>query len=63
MERWVRDDVPPTSIVATHSTSGRTRPLCAYPDHAIHQGRGSIDDATNFFCTTSQGVSGSPAGR
>lgn len=28
----------------------RSRPLCAYPDVARYQGRGSIDEAGNFEC-------------
>jgi feruloyl esterase len=63
MERWIRDDVAPASIVATHVTSGRTRPLCAYPSHSIHRGQGSIDDAASFFCTASGGAPGTPAAR
>jgi hypothetical protein len=31
-------------------TTGRTRPVCAYPQTAIYNGRGSIDDAASFHC-------------
>ena len=29
---------------------GRTRPLCAYPEHARYKGHGSIEDAASFVC-------------
>ena len=50
---WVEKGKPPSSIVASHATSGvvdRTRPLCAYPQVAQYNGTGSIDDAANFAC-------------
>jgi feruloyl esterase len=28
----------------------RTRPLCAYPQHAVYSGTGSTDQAENFVC-------------
>jgi len=28
----------------------RSRPLCAYPQHAVYSGTGSIDQAENFAC-------------
>jgi hypothetical protein len=30
--------------------SGRTRPVCAYPQTAIYNGRGSVNDAASFHC-------------
>ena len=30
--------------------SGRTRPVCAYPQTAIYNGSGSIDEAASFHC-------------
>jgi feruloyl esterase len=53
LDRWVEEGKAPESIVASHSTAGkvdRTRPLCPYPQLAIYQGSGSIDDAANFVC-------------
>jgi feruloyl esterase len=44
----------PERIPATHSTNcttvDRTRPLCPYPQVAKYKGNGSIDDAANFSC-------------
>jgi hypothetical protein len=45
--------VPPQTIAAQNSSGGvvtRTRPLCPYPQTAIYNGSGSIDDAANFQC-------------
>jgi hypothetical protein len=60
IERWVKDGIPPDAIIATkYKTDGvrssgvlRTRPLCPYPQEAKHRGSGSIDDASNFACSS-----------
>jgi tannase/feruloyl esterase len=60
LEQWVEQKQSPASIIATHSNgpgSNRTRPLCPFPQHAVYQGTGSIDDAANFACV------GPPIGR
>lgn len=53
LEQWVEQGQAPASIVAT-KTSGpgtnRSRPLCPFPQHAVYQGTGSIDEAVNFAC-------------
>jgi hypothetical protein len=52
--KWVEKGVAPASLLASGGTAapatGRTRPLCPYPQHAIYDGSGSIDDAANFHC-------------
>src|SRR5262249_465563 len=44
---WVEHNVPPQSLLASGGSaappSGRTRPLCPYPQTAIYNGSGSID--------------------
>jgi feruloyl esterase len=53
LENWVEKGRAPESVIASHSTNGvkdRTRPLCVYPQIAVHTGRGSTDDAANFTC-------------
>jgi feruloyl esterase len=53
LEQWVEHGKAPSLIIASHSTNGkvdRTRPLCAYPQVARYNGKGSIDDAANFEC-------------
>ena len=53
LEQWVENGKAPETMIASHSTSGktdRTRLLCAYPKVAKYTGSGSIDDAANFVC-------------
>jgi len=53
LEQWVEKGKAPETIIASHLTNGkvdRTRPLCPYPQVAVYQGTGSIDDAANFRC-------------
>jgi hypothetical protein len=51
---WVEHGVPPESLLASGGSAapatGRTRPVCLYPQTAIYDGSGSIDDAANFHC-------------
>jgi hypothetical protein len=52
--KWVEKGVAPDSLLAAGGSaapaSGRTRPVCAYPQTALYNGRGSTDDAANFYC-------------
>jgi hypothetical protein len=48
MVDWVEKGVAPDNIPA--ASTGRTRPLCAYPQTAIYNGSGSTDDAANYHC-------------
>lgn len=48
---WVENGVAPESVVAKGKAfPGRTRPLCAYPQHAQYKGQGNPDDAGSFEC-------------
>ncbi len=51
---WVEHGVAPESLPAAGGSAapktGRTRPVCAYPETAIYNGTGSIDDASSFHC-------------
>jgi hypothetical protein len=50
---WVENGVAPQQILAQNTSGGvvtRTRPLCPYPQTAIYEGSGSMDDAANFHC-------------
>lgn len=52
---WVEAGKAPDSIPAARWENGkitRTRPLCAYPEVATYNGRGSTDEALNFYCKT-----------
>lgn len=50
---WVENGVAPERILAQNTTGGvvtRTRPLCPYPQTAIYNGSGNINDAANYHC-------------
>jgi hypothetical protein len=51
---WVEHNTPPQSLLASGGSaappSGRTRPLCPYPQTAIYSGSGSTDLASSFHC-------------
>jgi feruloyl esterase len=53
LEQWVEQGKAPDQILAAHATSGRvdrTRPLCPYPQMAVYNGTGSMDEAASFTC-------------
>jgi feruloyl esterase len=48
---WVEDGKAPNSVVATGPAfPGRSRPLCAYPQHAQFMGQGDPESADSFEC-------------
>lgn len=48
---WVEKGTAPEAVIATgRAFPGRSRPLCAYPQHAQYVGRGDTEDAKNFRC-------------
>jgi Tannase and feruloyl esterase len=50
---WVENAKAPERVVARKVAAGaaaRTRPLCAYPQHAVYKGSGNIDEAESFVC-------------
>ena len=48
---WVEHGVAPDAVLATgNAFPGRSRPLCAYPQHAHYTGAGDTEDAANFEC-------------
>jgi Tannase and feruloyl esterase len=53
IDSWVESGKPPARIIALKGAPAnpvRTRPLCAYPQHAVYNGTGSTDQAENFTC-------------
>jgi Tannase and feruloyl esterase len=52
LEDWVEGGIAPDAIIASHAGPGvaRTRPLCPYPQIAVYDGEGDINDAANFTC-------------
>ena len=48
---WVERGKAPDAVVATGAAfPGRSRPLCAYPQHAAYKGKGNPEDAASFEC-------------
>jgi len=49
---WVEKGKAPQRIEAAGTTvyPGRTRPLCAFPQHAQYKGEGDSELAANFVC-------------
>jgi len=53
IDNWVESGKAPERIIAQKVSGAnvtRTRPLCAYPQHAVYTGTGSTDQAENFVC-------------
>jgi feruloyl esterase len=51
--RWVENGQAPAQIPAARVTNGRVdryRPLCPFPQQAIYDGRGSVDEAASYKC-------------
>ena len=57
---WVENDVAPSEVIGTGNTAvpafvpgsatTLTRPLCPYPQTAVYNGSGNINDASNWQC-------------
>jgi len=48
---WVEKAAAPDAVTATgRSAPGRSRPLCAYPQHAQYRGTGDPESAASFEC-------------
>lgn len=48
---WVENGKAPDAVIATGSAfPGRSRPICAYPKHAVYKGLGDPESALNFDC-------------
>jgi len=48
---WVEQGHAPAQVIASGAAfPGRSRPLCAYPQHAHYKGTGDSESAVNFSC-------------
>ncbi len=48
---WVEDGKAPDRVTATGPAfPGRSRPLCAWPQHAVYKGQGDPENAASFDC-------------
>ena len=52
LDAWVSQDVAPDGIVATNISTGRSMPLCKYPEQASFIG-GNVNDAASWVCRPS----------
>jgi feruloyl esterase len=52
IDKWVETGRAPERIVVSNppNAPARTRPLCPFPQEAVHNGKGSTDDEKNFEC-------------
>jgi feruloyl esterase len=58
LDKWVTKGVAPEGILATAPTStlpssGRTMPLCKFPEEASYSGSGNVYSAANWSCDPS----------
>ncbi|HUK35929.1 MAG TPA: tannase/feruloyl esterase family alpha/beta hydrolase [Vicinamibacterales bacterium] len=48
---WVEKGSAPDNVIATgRAFPGRSRPMCAYPQHAHYKGSGDVETGNNFEC-------------
>jgi len=48
---WVEKSAAPDAVIATgRAFPGRSRPLCAFPEHAQYNGTGNPEDASSHSC-------------
>ena len=53
LDNWVRGGQAPNGIIASHP-SGRTMPLCKFPEMAQYNGVGPVTSASSWACTNNQ---------
>ena len=55
IDDWVVKGQAPERVIARKVSAARlvsrTRPLCVYPQRAVYNGSGSIDEEKNFTCS------------
>ena len=49
LDQWVTDGVAPEALRAVNATTGRTMPLCKFPEEAKYVG-GPVDAAGSWVC-------------
>jgi feruloyl esterase len=50
LDAWVSDDAAPEAIVATNTATGRSMPLCQFPEEAKYAG-GPVQAASSWLCS------------
>src|SRR5262249_31488299 len=68
LDTWVSQGIAPEAILATNPGSGRTMPLCKFPEEARYEGAGGVNQAGHWNCRANDrrllraGVAGIVAG-
>jgi feruloyl esterase len=47
---WVEKAAAPSSIVLSSADGSVTRPICLYPQKAVHDGSGPVAAAASYHC-------------
>jgi feruloyl esterase len=50
LDKWVSHGIAPEAIIATNNGSGRTMPLCKFPEEASYGGSGDVNQAVHWTC-------------
>jgi feruloyl esterase len=50
LDNWVSKGIAPDAIIATNTGSGRTMPLCKFPEEARYVGSGDVNNAAHWTC-------------
>jgi hypothetical protein len=58
LDAWVDRGIAPVNMVVTDNNSGRTRPLCEWPEWPQYGGVGDVKSAASFACVGSVQVGG-----
>jgi pimeloyl-ACP methyl ester carboxylesterase len=52
LDAWADRGIAPENLVVTDNHSGRTRPMCAWPEWPRYDGIGDVNRAGSFSCVT-----------
>jgi feruloyl esterase len=58
LDAWVDRGIAPGNLVVTDNHSGRTRPLCEWPEWPRYDGTGDVKSASSFTCVGEQQMGG-----
>jgi feruloyl esterase len=50
LDKWVSQGRAPEALIATNTESGRTMPLCTFPEEASYAGSGDVNQAAHWTC-------------
>jgi feruloyl esterase len=50
LDTWVAQGIAPEALLVTNTGSGRTMPLCKFPEEASYGGAGDVNQAVHWTC-------------